>query len=384
MAGPADYASLRRVLLAAAGVALAASLAVPAQPAAAAYAPDHDPIGAVTKMVHSAGWVTFKGWAADPDARLRRAVLLTLVDGHRRTTTRTSLAYPHLSARKHLGARPGFDVNIRVPQDGAVHTICLAVRNVGPGMTRVLRCALSPSVARTAPVRYAHSPHGALTDAHLHRGWLHVSGWTVDPDFVASRSTVVLYVNGVAAETVRTTPSTRRDRIAGAGPHGAFRFVVPVTRGSSVGCAWAVDEGIGDNNLLGCHAVDTRRAGHGKVHESRANRKVVREAHKHLGGKYVWGAEGPKKFDCSGLVQYSYAKAKRSVPRIAADQFHAAYKIPASRAVPGDLVFYFNGLGYVHHVGIYLRPGMSIAPAEGIDYQPIYPGDATYGSFTHH
>ena len=38
------------------------------------------------------------------------------------------------------------------------------------------------------------------------------------------------------------------------------------------------------------------------------------------GMPYVWGAAGPTSFDCSGLVQWSFAQAGVRMPRVAADQ----------------------------------------------------------------
>jgi cell wall-associated NlpC family hydrolase len=102
----------------------------------------------------------------------------------------------------------------------------------------------------------------------------------------------------------------------------------------------------------------------------------------------VWGAEGPNQFDCSGLVMFSYGKAGYTTPRVSEDQFAAARLIPASRAVPGDLVFYHDSEGDVYHVGIYTGPGKSIAaidPAEGVNWQPVDESawDVSFGSFTH-
>ena len=115
--------------------------------------------------------------------------------------------------------------------------------------------------------------------------------------------------------------------------------------------------------------------------------KVAAEAKKHIGQPYVWGAVGPKKFDCSGLVVYSYKKFGFSTPRISEDQSRAARLIPASHARPGDLVFYHDTQGDVYHVGIYLSPGKTVAAideAEGVNYQRIWdPSSTTYGSFTH-
>ena len=45
-----------------------------------------------------------------------------------------------------------------------------------------------------------------------------------------------------------------------------------------------------------------------------------------LGSSYVWGAEGPDTFDCSGLVQWSYAQAGVSLPRLASDRLSPALR----------------------------------------------------------
>jgi len=75
------------------------------------------------------------------------------------------------------------------------------------------------------------------------------------------------------------------------------------------------------------------------------------------------------------------------LPRTSEQQFAAARLIPASRAVPGDLVFTYDSEGDVYHVGIYISPGKAFAAideAEGVNYQTIWdPKSTAYGSFTH-
>jgi cell wall-associated NlpC family hydrolase len=87
------------------------------------------------------------------------------------------------------------------------------------------------------------------------------------------------------------------------------------------------------------------------------------------------------------LVTFSYGRAGFVTPRISEDQAHAARLIPASRAVPGDLVFMHDEVGDVYHVSIYLSPGKTVAAIDesrGVDYQTIWdPSIVTYGSFTH-
>jgi cell wall-associated NlpC family hydrolase len=96
-------------------------------------------------------------------------------------------------------------------------------------------------------------------------------------------------------------------------------------------------------------------------------------AARYLGVPYVWGGTTPKGFDCSGLVQYVYAKIGVTLPRVSQDQYHAGLHIPSDRLdllKPGDLVFFGRGGNpdLVHHVGMYVGEGNFIhAPASGQD-----------------
>jgi cell wall-associated NlpC family hydrolase len=66
---------------------------------------------------------------------------------------------------------------------------------------------------------------------------------------------------------------------------------------------------------------------------------AVRAALTRLGCPYVWGATGPDRFDCSGLVQWAYAQAGMSLPRTTYDQIHVGISVARSDVQPGDLVF---------------------------------------------
>jgi len=98
---------------------------------------------------------------------------------------------------------------------------------------------------------------------------------------------------------------------------------------------------------------------------------AVAVAKHYLGVPYVWGGTSPSGFDCSGLVQYSYAKIGISLPRTSREQFHVGTFIPRDRLdllKPGDLVFFgYNGdAGQIHHVGMYVGSSDFIeAPASG-------------------
>jgi cell wall-associated NlpC family hydrolase len=105
---------------------------------------------------------------------------------------------------------------------------------------------------------------------------------------------------------------------------------------------------------------------------------VLRAAMSRRGLPYVWGAAGPRAFDCSGLVQWSFAQAGIVMPRVAADQALAGPAVPVSKLQPGDLLFYHTDPTdptYISHVAIYLGNGWMIqAPEPGQDVE-IVPAD---------
>ncbi len=101
-----------------------------------------------------------------------------------------------------------------------------------------------------------------------------------------------------------------------------------------------------------------------------------------VGMPYVWGANGPAFFDCSGLVQWSFAQAGVVMPRVAADQARTGPAVPVSQLAPGDLLFYYTdptAPGYISHVAIYLGGGQMIqAPQPGMNVE-IVPVDLGNG-----
>jgi cell wall-associated NlpC family hydrolase len=100
-----------------------------------------------------------------------------------------------------------------------------------------------------------------------------------------------------------------------------------------------------------------------------AVRRAVQFALAQLGKPYVWGAEGPDTYDCSGLVQAAYAAAGVALPRTARPQYLATVPVPVAALVPGDLLFFGpdpRNWNSIHHVGIYVGRGLMIhAPTTG-------------------
>ncbi len=91
-------------------------------------------------------------------------------------------------------------------------------------------------------------------------------------------------------------------------------------------------------------------------------KKVVELAKQQLGKKYVWGGNGPKTFDCSGLTKYVYGKVGVTLERVSYNQATQGIKVDKSKLQIGDLVF-FSGINAsssstkVSHVGIYIGNG---------------------------
>ncbi|MBM7491731.1 cell wall-associated NlpC family hydrolase [Micromonospora luteifusca] len=81
---------------------------------------------------------------------------------------------------------------------------------------------------------------------------------------------------------------------------------------------------------------------------------AVKFACAQIGKPYVWGAEGPNSYDCSGLMLAAWAKAGVSLPHNAAAQSRATKDVSRANLRPGDLVFYYSD---IHHVGMYVGGG---------------------------
>ncbi len=94
-----------------------------------------------------------------------------------------------------------------------------------------------------------------------------------------------------------------------------------------------------------------------------------------VGMPYVWGGDGPKVFDCSGLVQWSLRQAGVVIPRVAADQARTGPLLKLTQLQPGDLLFYHTdptAPNYISHVAIYVGNGMMLqAPEPGMDVEIV-------------
>jgi cell wall-associated NlpC family hydrolase len=67
---------------------------------------------------------------------------------------------------------------------------------------------------------------------------------------------------------------------------------------------------------------------------------------------YVYGADGPRAFDCSGFTKWVFSRMGRHLPRTAAAQSGAVHHVSRAARHRGDLVFFSSGR-HVYHVAIY-------------------------------
>jgi peptidoglycan DL-endopeptidase CwlO len=81
---------------------------------------------------------------------------------------------------------------------------------------------------------------------------------------------------------------------------------------------------------------------------------AVRVALAQIGKPYLWGADGPGSFDCSGLMLVAWRAAGKSLPHSSRAQFSATRRVSIGQIQPGDMVFFGSP---IHHVGMYIGNG---------------------------
>ena len=96
---------------------------------------------------------------------------------------------------------------------------------------------------------------------------------------------------------------------------------------------------------------------------------AVSAVHSMLGRPYRWGAVGPYEFDCSGLIQWAYRQAGVAMPRVSRDQYRGGAAVPLGALAPGDVLFYAVNTAdpaSIYHVGMYVGDGQLVqAPRTG-------------------
>ena len=87
------------------------------------------------------------------------------------------------------------------------------------------------------------------------------------------------------------------------------------------------------------------------------NDEILETAKQYLGVKYIWAANGPSAFDCSGYTKYVFKENGITIPRYSGHQANVGTKISFDELEKGDLVFFDTEKHFkrkVNHVGIYI------------------------------
>jgi len=97
----------------------------------------------------------------------------------------------------------------------------------------------------------------------------------------------------------------------------------------------------------------------------RISSNLIEYAKTFFGVPYRWGGTTSEGFDCSGFVQYIFARANYQIPRQAKNQFKVGETPSDDELTPGDLVFFSTYTRGASHVGIYIGNGEFIQASSG-------------------
>jgi cell wall-associated NlpC family hydrolase len=133
------------------------------------------------------------------------------------------------------------------------------------------------------------------------------------------------------------------------------RFALPILFATLLALTTVFAGAAEANRHTGHHHHGHHHHGHHHHGSQRAHKiaHAVAVAVHQKGDPYVYGAEGPNAFDCSGLTEYSFAKAGLYLPRTSDAQYRFVRHIHKRNIRRGDLVFFHDGSGSVYHVGIF-------------------------------
>ncbi|WP_061294077.1 C40 family peptidase [Herbidospora cretacea] len=135
---------------------------------------------------------------------------------------------------------------------------------------------------------------------------------------------------------------------------------LPLTRAAQAVQRSAFPDAYAKWETLAQHVVDGLTGSCAVLIPGEQAAAVIAYAQAQLGKPYVWGAEGPGSFDCSGLTMRAYQAAGISIPRVAADQWRHGQPVTSGQEQPGDLVFFNMKDDGPGHVGLVIGGGQMI------------------------
>lgn len=205
----------------------------------------HRPFGSIDVTEASPGRFRVAGWAVDPDTNAPIDVHVYV--GSVGTAVRADRSRPDVGAAyPDQGSAHGFDQTFPATETGQSQ-ICVWAINSGAGSNTLLGCRTLTSMAG--------SPVVQIDAQKLTTSAMTLQGWTIDPDTTAPVDLHV-YVDGVGRRVVadRDRPDLAPHYPAYGTGHG-FSVSIPLTAGDHSVCVYAINVGVGDNQVVTCSTV---------------------------------------------------------------------------------------------------------------------------------
>ena len=176
-------------------------------------------------------------------------------------------------------------------------------------------------------------------------------------------SQTVKYVNTTSGLNMRTGPATSYAKITTIA-YGQSVNVLSTSNGwSKINYSGSTGY-VSSQYLQSTKPSSSSSSNSGSTSVSSSASSVIAYAKTLLGKPYVWGAQGPNSFDCSGFTYYVFKnKAGIVLPRTSSAQSKYGTPVSWSNLRAGDLMFFdTNGVnnGQVSHVGLYIGNGQMI------------------------
>ena len=176
-------------------------------------------------------------------------------------------------------------------------------------------------------------------------------------------SQTVKYVNTTSGLNMRTGPATSYAKITTIAYGQSVNVLSTSTGWSKINYSGSTGY-VSSQYLQSTKPSSSSSSNSGSTSVSSSASSVIAYAKTLLGKPYVWGAQGPNSFDCSGFTYYVFKnKAGIVLPRTSSAQSKYGTSVSWSNLRAGDLMFFdTNGAnnGQVSHVGLYIGNGQMI------------------------
>jgi cell wall-associated NlpC family hydrolase len=251
----------------------------------------------------------------------------------------------------------------------------LAVATTGAATTKV-NIRSGPSTSYSVKATLVRGQRVTVIDK-ARGGWVKVqfsgSRAYIAAQYVDTRGSLPAVPSRISTSGTKVATETLNVR---SGPSKRHRVVGSVRAGSRISLTGSQQGGFAQTRFAGkvrwvsvaYLATSRGSAGAGPAAPSTSaakGRAALAFAKRQLGKPYVFGAEGPNTYDCSGLMQTAWRTVGVSMPRVARHQYAQGKKISRSQLRAGDLVFFYGQRP--SHVGMYAGNGTMIdAPRPGL------------------